>query len=495
MPRDSPELRSLPDKILGPIINNLQRFPNETVDFRTPHLRQSLVNIYPLFLVLYGTLVIMGTVGNVAMIVHILRRRLYRDPTCAFIMNVGVCNFIMSVFLLPLSLAILLIQNWIFGSFLCYFVPMLQDVPIHATITTLVFLALDRYLLMVHPPKTRVPPFIAVLGIWVLSVCIVLPYAVYMNYIDLQVIFGKQFEGVGICTVNLGDDIAEYIRGLFVIMYVFPLALAAFFHIRISSEIKSQEPPVHISAMDSRDPESQQDIYTLQDNGRASRTVSQDNDGSSRSTMYQDNSAILSEVDGREEYLLHDTNQLPSFLTPSSTRTTGGTETPVGHQIEGSQIDLTKEKRNQKYIVTMTAAVALCLCPLMILRLVKNMVLETYDNSGHFDITFITFVWVAFFPTVSTPALFASWRMSRSTKDRLEGYLRFSNRSHRSTSSHGGQQHFPANLHSYHRADYRMSLERTQGAPVSYSPVASHDPGGRQDLITTNLTGASFVDQ
>ncbi|XP_068203830.1 uncharacterized protein [Palaemon carinicauda] len=422
MPRDSPELRSLPDKILGPIINNLQRFPNETVDFRTPHLRESLTNIYPLFLFLYGALVLLGTVGNVAMISHILRRRLYRDPTCAFIMNIGVCNIIMSVLLLPLSLAILLIQNWIFGSFLCYFVPM------------------------------------------------------------LQLIFGKQFEGVGICTVNLGDDIAEYIRGLFVIMYVFPLALAAFFHIRVSSEIKSQEIPGNISSLDSRDTETQQqDIYTLQDNGRSPRAIPHDNDGASRG-MYQDNSAILNEVDGREEYLLHDTNQLPSFLTSSSARPTRGAETPVGPQNEDSQIDLTKEKRNQKYIVTMTAAVALCLCPLMILRLVKNMVLETYDNSGHFDITFITFVWVAFFPTVSTPALFAAWRMSRSTKDRLEGYLRFSNRSHRSTSSHGGQ-HLPSDLHPYHpRSDYRMSLERTQGPPVSYSPLSSHDAGLRQDL-------------
>lgn len=120
------DLHQIPDKFLGQIIHNLQSFPNETVNFAEPQLRKSLANIYPLFLVLYSLLVVFGTVGNVAMIAYILRRRLYRDPTCAFIMNIGVCNVIMSVLLLPLSLAILLIQNWIFGSFLCYFVPMLQ---------------------------------------------------------------------------------------------------------------------------------------------------------------------------------------------------------------------------------------------------------------------------------------------------------------------------------------------------------------------------------
>ncbi|KAK4300360.1 hypothetical protein Pmani_027440 [Petrolisthes manimaculis] len=51
------------------------------------------------------------------------------------------------------------------------------------------------------------------------------------------------------------------------------------------------------------------------------------------------------------------------------------------------------------------------------------MVMETYDNSGHFDLTFISFVWVAFLPTLSTPALYASWKISRSTKERLQSRL------------------------------------------------------------------------
>lgn len=56
---------------------------------------------------------------------------------------------------------------------------------------------------------------------------------------------------------------------------------------------------------------------------------------------------------------------------------------------------------------------AIFLCPLMVLRVARLALLETYDNSGHFDITYTTFVWVAFLPTCSTPLLFASWQMSR----------------------------------------------------------------------------------
>lgn len=128
MPLDerNADVGSISDKMLTQIIHNLQSFPNETVDLTQPHLRHSLHNVYPLYIFLYGLLVVFGTVGNAAMIAHILRRRLHRNPTNAYLMNIAVCQFIMSFPLLPLSLAILLVQNWVFGSFLCYFVPMIQ---------------------------------------------------------------------------------------------------------------------------------------------------------------------------------------------------------------------------------------------------------------------------------------------------------------------------------------------------------------------------------
>lgn len=46
-------------------------------------------------------------------------------------------------------------------------------------------------------------------------------------------------------------------------------------------------------------------------------------------------------------------------------------------------------------------------------RVAKMALAETYENSGHYDITYTLFVWIAFLPTCTTPGLFASWRMSR----------------------------------------------------------------------------------
>ncbi|KAL1461630.1 hypothetical protein WDU94_013506 [Cyamophila willieti] len=61
-------------------------------------------------------------------------------------------------------------------------------------------------------------------------------------------------------------------------------------------------------------------------------------------------------------------------------------------------------------------------------RLAKLTMMETYENSVRIDFAFITLIWLAFFPTISTPVLFLSWRMNRSTKERLKGYFRLSTR-------------------------------------------------------------------
>ncbi|KAJ9601372.1 hypothetical protein L9F63_000463, partial [Diploptera punctata] len=106
----------------------------------------------------------------------------------------------------------------------------------------------------------------------------------------------------------------------------------------------------------------------------------------------------------------------------------GQSDRSGNYDLYEAELDVRKEKRNQKYLISMVTIFAICLCPLMVLRVAKLAVVETYENTGHFDITFTLFVWIAFLPTCTTPFLFASWRMSRLQKDRLRGYFRFSNR-------------------------------------------------------------------
>ncbi|XP_024081274.1 neuropeptide Y receptor type 2 [Cimex lectularius] len=336
---------------------------NNTVDLSKPHLRTSVKTIYPLFVFLYALLVTTGVVANLAMIFSIIKDKLYRDQTYCYLINMAIANIVEGVFVLPISLTILLVQNWIFGSFLCYFLPMLQDIPLHVSTLTLLLIAWDRHRFLKDPMKPRIPAFVCATGSWLTGICLVLPYPIYTTYLDLGK-FMVIFKGVGICAVNLQDHIQEYTRGLFIAVYILPLGVTAYLFVRMSHQLQDQEGPLPVMLYEGSRARASTGSHGIR-NGEAHLSSGTHRYRSNNQGLYQ------------------------------------------------AELDVRKEKRTHKYLGTIATIFAICMCPLMILRVAKLALVETYDNSGHFDITYTMFVWIAFLPTATTPALYAAWRMSR----------------------------------------------------------------------------------
>lgn len=122
------DLASIPDQYLETIAHYLIGLKNlsKYEDLSKPQLRPSVVKIYPLFILLYALIIVIGIMANFGMIYHISRNKLYRDPTYAYLVNIAISDIVKCIFVLPITLAVLLIQNWIFGKFMCFFLPMLQ---------------------------------------------------------------------------------------------------------------------------------------------------------------------------------------------------------------------------------------------------------------------------------------------------------------------------------------------------------------------------------
>jgi hypothetical protein len=99
---------------------------NGSIDYSSPILKPIVYNTYPIFVIQYTLLSIFSICSNLLIVFYVMRFKLYRDVTQAFLINLSLCYFLQSIVVLPLSLTILLIQNWIFGQFLCFFLPMLQ---------------------------------------------------------------------------------------------------------------------------------------------------------------------------------------------------------------------------------------------------------------------------------------------------------------------------------------------------------------------------------
>ncbi|KAK0161468.1 hypothetical protein PV327_009935 [Microctonus hyperodae] len=267
-----------------------------------------------------------------------------------------------------------------------------SDIPIHVSMMTHFLIAGDRYRLLRDPRKPRIPAFVCALGAWVFAVCIVLPYPIYTTYLDLEDYKKDHFHGLGLCLGNLIDDIQQYMRGLFLITYIAPLTITAYIYVKASRELQNQEEPFPVTMFETR-----------------TKASSRHNSDTSND--------VMSFRDGKHQ---------SESLTTTGTMGISGLSTV--YDLYETELDVRKEKRNQKYLIFMVSVFAILLCPLMVLRLAKLALVETYENSGHFDITYTMFVWLGFSSTVTTPFLYASWQMSRPTKERLKSYFRSSSR-------------------------------------------------------------------
>ncbi|XP_050543725.1 prolactin-releasing peptide receptor isoform X2 [Daktulosphaira vitifoliae] len=306
------QLDEIPHKWIAVIVDYLRGFRNDTTDFNRPQLRPSVRHTYLAFVCGYSALIVAGALCNAYVLAIVIRKRLYAaDPVYVYVANLALTGMLECVSVLPISLMVLLVQNWIFGRFLCFMLPMLQDVPTHVMMLTFLLMAIDRYKHLKHPNRMRLPPLTCAIACWLIAFCIVLPYPVYTAYLDLGVYIKVQFEGVGICAVNMADDMQDYLRSLFVLTYLIPLLTMGYLYSKMSDILRSlmNVPSVFYS---------------------------------------QDSSS----------------------------------------------------------------------------RLAKLEVAETYENSRHFDLTFMIFVWLAFVPTVTTPLLFVAWNSDSSTKERIRSYFK-----------------------------------------------------------------------
>lgn len=116
-----------PDQQFIDVLRAITGVHNITADELTkPILRPTIQNTYILYIIQYALLSVIGAVSNCWCIYYISKHKLYRDTTHAFFMNLSICHFVQSAFVVPVTLVTTIVHNWVLGTFMCYFVPMLQ---------------------------------------------------------------------------------------------------------------------------------------------------------------------------------------------------------------------------------------------------------------------------------------------------------------------------------------------------------------------------------
>ncbi|CAF1097239.1 unnamed protein product [Rotaria magnacalcarata] len=149
-----------------------------------------------IFIILYVIVFIVGTIGNLLVIIVIQRNRSMRTVTNIFIMNLAAADLLVLVFCLPATAIQDVTKTWFFGLVLCKFVNYIQNMSISVSVLTLMAISVERYQAIVHPLKftgTKQRARILILSVWILSLLLVLPDAIMMT---LSRQFGDQIETI-----------------------------------------------------------------------------------------------------------------------------------------------------------------------------------------------------------------------------------------------------------------------------------------------------------
>ena len=179
--------------------------------------------------VIFSIIVLLGCFGNGLVITVVFKNKsFFRNTTNIFIVNLAVADLMFLIFCVPFHAVIHTSPEWPFGECMCKVVHLVQYASMAASILTLVAMALDRYLAVVYPLKTkhlRTPKtaLMVILFIWILSIVIALPWPVFYT---VKVYRNIAPRPIAICADNWGayrKQRSLYFLLLFLVTYAIPL--------------------------------------------------------------------------------------------------------------------------------------------------------------------------------------------------------------------------------------------------------------------------------
>ncbi|CAB4060485.1 NPFR [Lepeophtheirus salmonis] len=139
---------------------------------------------YGLLVALYASLIIFGSLGNLLVIMVVIRNSAMRTARNVFIVNLAISDLMLCLITMPLTLVEILYQTWQFGDYplACPIAALLQATSIFVSTISITAIALDRRHLIVKPhvPATGIKCMLAFVPlIWGCALTLASPLAIW----------------------------------------------------------------------------------------------------------------------------------------------------------------------------------------------------------------------------------------------------------------------------------------------------------------------------
>ncbi|XP_038641443.1 prolactin-releasing peptide receptor-like [Scyliorhinus canicula] len=202
----------------------------------------------PLIIPCYVLLVFVGIVGNYLLLYVICKTKKMHNVTNFFIGNLAFSDMLMCATCVPFTLAYAFHPGgWIFGTFMCYFVFLMQPVTVYVSVFTLTAIAVDRYYATVHPLKKRISIgtcMYILAGVWLMSCAVAAPALAHTYHVEFK------DQGQIICEefwIEKAKEHLAYAYTTLIVTYILPLSAVSLSYLRITLKLKNRVVPGNVT--------------------------------------------------------------------------------------------------------------------------------------------------------------------------------------------------------------------------------------------------------
>ncbi|XP_052069285.1 tachykinin-like peptides receptor 99D [Mytilus californianus] len=216
-----------------------QLLPNETF-YEDPYMMPWWSQL--IFLTAFVILITVALGGNLIVIWIVMAHKRMRTVTNYFLVNLAVADTLISLLNTPFISVFLLYQNWWFGDLWCKFANFVAICTVSASVLTLMAIAIDRYMAIIHPLRPRVTGrvIVAIIVIWIASTVLSFPNLIYSTTVN--------FNYTEICTFEWPDGNSTNSRidfwyNIIILLatYLIPMATLTVTYTRIGVELWGQQ--------------------------------------------------------------------------------------------------------------------------------------------------------------------------------------------------------------------------------------------------------------
>ncbi|CAG2228144.1 TACR3 [Mytilus edulis] len=193
-----------------------------------------------LFITAFIILILVAAVGNLVVIWIVLAHKRMRTVTNYFLVNLAVADALISILNTLFTSTFLMYQDWWYGNIWCKFTMFISICTVVASVLTLMAIAIDRYMAIIHPlrPRPTRRVVLAILCIWTVSIALALPNLMYGTLITYPNITQKTCGPVWSDGTPAESKIDFWYNVVIIIVsYVIPMAILILAYSRIGKEL------------------------------------------------------------------------------------------------------------------------------------------------------------------------------------------------------------------------------------------------------------------